>query len=287
MTATTLIAKSGRSRRNVFGRNSPLFVGGLVWLGAIVLLGITGSLWYPHNATSIDLLNPYANPSAQHWLGTDSSGRDIFSRLIQGTIPTLLGPLLVVGFSVTLGGILAVLASWFGGAWEALISRTFDILFAFPGILIAILASAIFGAGFWAPVIALSVAYSPVLGRILKTSLDRELTLPYLSALRVQGFSSFAIIARHLVPSQLPIVAVQCAVVFSYALLDLAAISYLGLGVQEPATDWGLLVSTGQSAILAGYPNQSIFAAVAILVTVLALNICGDRLARRFEIGER
>jgi peptide/nickel transport system permease protein len=255
------------------------------WLAILVILAVIGPLVAPHDPNAIDLLSLFANPSTEHLLGTDSTGRDIFSRLVVGVRLTLLGPLLVVVLAVAVGTALAVAAAWFGGWVDTVISRVLDVLFAFPGLVIAMLAVALFGAGLVAPVIALSIAYVPVMARVLRTAAIRERNLPYVAALTVQGAGRLSICLRHIVPNLLPIITVQAVVGFSYALLDLAAISYLGLGLQPPAADWGLMVSAGQSAILSGHPLQSIVAAALIVVTVLATNLLGDALAARFESG--
>jgi peptide/nickel transport system permease protein len=133
----------------------------------------------------------------------------------------------------------------------------------------------------------LIIAFMPVFGRILRTRAMRERNLPYVSSLLVQGQGRFVIASRHILPNLVPTLAVQSAVGFSYALLDLSAISYLGLGPQPPAADWGLLIAQGQSGILAGHPAQALIVSVLVLVTVLAMNVVGDSLSERFEMGER
>jgi len=133
----------------------------------------------------------------------------------------------------------------------------------------------------------LSIGYIPILGRIVRLETLRERNLPYIVALEVQGQSRTVIWFRHLLPNLAPIFVVQSAIGFSYAMLDLAAIAYLGLGPQPPATDWGLLVSTGQSGILSGHPGQSLIAASLVAATVVSANMLSDRLAQKFEIGDR
>lgn len=258
-----------------------------VWMVVLVVFAVFGALIAPYNPTALDLYNVYAWPSLAHPFGTDASGRDIFSRLIHGVAPTLAGPLIVVTISTAVGTVLAIIAAWFGGWVDNVIARVLDVLFAFPGLVVAILAVTLFGAGFIAPVLALSLAFVPVIGRILRTAAIRERNLPYIAALTVQGASKWTICFRHLLPNLLPIIVVQSAIGFSYALLELAAISYLGLGLQPPAADWGLMIARGQSAILAGHPGQSLIAAVLVLITVVSMNLLGDKLAQKFEIGER
>jgi peptide/nickel transport system permease protein len=256
-------------------------------MALLVLLAFIGPWIAPYDPNEVDIFDIYARPSPQHLLWTDESGRDIFSRLLVGGLPTLAGPFFVVVIAVVAGTTLALAAAWFGGWADSVISRTMDILFAFPGLVMAMLAVALFGPGLLAPVIALAIAYTPVMSRVLRTAALRERNLPYIAALTVQGASKWSICLRHIVPNLLPIITVQAVVAFSYALLDLAAISYLGLGLQPPSADWGLMIANGQGAILAGHPIQSVSAAILVMVTVLAMNLIGDRLAQAFEIGER
>lgn len=257
------------------------------WMTLLVVLVFIGPFLAPYDPTAIDLSDIYAPPSPQHLFGTDETGRDIFSRVLVAVPSTVVGPFLVVLFSAILGLLFALVAAWFGSITDTVISRGFDILFAFPGLVLAILVAAMFGGGFVAPVIALSIAFVPVFGRILRANAIRERTLPYISALVVQGQSRTVIAVRHILPNLLPVLVVQSAVAFSYALLDLSAISYLGLGQQPPDADWGLLIAQGQNGILAGHPQQAIIASVLVLITVLAMNVIGDALSQRYEIGER
>ncbi|WP_034271464.1 ABC transporter permease [Haloechinothrix halophila] len=238
----------------------------------------------PHDPTTIDLANPYAAPSAEHPFGTDDSGRDLLSRLLHGARLSLAGPALVAVLSLSLGTALAVVAAWCGGWVDSIVSRAIEIVFAFPGLLLAVIAAAVFGPGLTAPVCALAIAYAPLSARVIRSVAIRERNLPYVAALQIQGQSPLRICALHVLPNLLPIILVQAGLAYAYALLDLAAISFLGLGVQPPAPDWGVMITNGQGAIVEGYPQQSILAAGTVLVTVLALNLVTSRLADRFNI---
>ncbi|MFG1687025.1 ABC transporter permease [Nonomuraea sp. NPDC049269] len=252
-----------------------------------VLVAIFGPWIAPHDPVEIGTAGPYAPPSPQHWLGTDDSGRDLLSRLFVGARVSLAGPALVILLAAVLATALAIAAAWHGGWIDSLISRVIEVTFSFPGLVLAVVAAAIFGAGFLAPVLALSVAYVPVLARVLRASALKERSLPYIEALQVQGASAWSICIRHLLPNLMPLIAVQCAVGFGYALLDLAAISYLGLGTQPPAPDWGVMVANGQPSIVSGYPQQSLFAVVVVVVSVVSFNLVGEALARRFGHEDR
>ncbi|WP_328477484.1 ABC transporter permease [Actinoplanes sp. NBC_00393] len=248
----------------------------------VVCVAIAAPWLAPYDPNGVDPLNAYAPASPQHWLGTDDLGRDLLSRLIHGARTSLAGPLIVVLAAGTVGSTLAITAAWFGGWFDNLISRALDVLFAFPGLVLAITVAALFGTGFVTPVVALSLAFVPVIARVMRAAALRERSLPYIEALRVQGFSAWHICLRHLLPNLAPLLVVQAAIGFGYAMIDLASISFLGLGLQPPAADWGLMIANGQPSILAGFPQQSLVAAVAVVVTVVAFTALAERLALRF-----
>lgn len=265
----------------------PLTAAAVVVCSLLALVAIIGPFIAPQDATALDPLSVLAPSSSAHWLGTDDTGRDILSRLIVGARPSLAGPALVIGLSAVVGTLLAILGAWHGGWVDAAVARFIEVTFAFPGLILAVVVAAVFGAGFLAPVIALSIAYVPVLARVLRAAALKERSLPYVDALRVQGASGWAICVRHLLPNLLPLIVVQSAVGFGYAMLDLAAISYLGLGIQPPAPDWGVMVATGQPSIIGGNPEQSLYAAAVVVVAVVSFNLVGEWLARRFDIEDQ
>jgi peptide/nickel transport system permease protein len=280
------------------GRRRPAAVlrlagaGWAVVIASVVVLGmivcaIFAPLVAPHSPTAIDAIHVFAGSSSQHLLGTDDLGRDILSRLIYGARPSLAGPALVIVLSSIAGTALALIAGWWRGFMDASISRAMDILFAFPGLILAVVAAAVFGAGFVAPVLALSIAYTPVIARILRAAVIRERNLPYVEALQLQGASGVGISLRHILPNIAPLILVQSTVGFGYAMLDLATISFLGLGIQPPAADWGTMAANGQPSILNGDPQQAIYASLTVLIAVVAVNVIGERFARRFDIDAR
>ncbi|MEV4031629.1 ABC transporter permease [Streptomyces umbrinus] len=285
MSTAQLMMRPGRgalSRR--MAALGPLATMAAVVCTLLVLAAVVGPFVSPHDATALDPLAILAPPSPEHWLGTDNLGRDIFSRLIIGARPSLAGPALVILLSAVASTLLAILSAWHGGWVDAVIARVVEVTFAFPGLILAVVAAALFGSGFIAPVIALSIAYVPLLTRVLRTAALKERNLPYIEALRIQGASSWTICLRHLLPNLLPLIVVQSAVGFGYAMLDLAAISYLGLGIQPPAPDWGVMVANGQPSIVGGNPQQSLYAAAVVVAAVICFNLVGERLARHFDI---
>ena len=190
----------------------------------------------------------------------------------------MLGPLAVVVGSMAAGVLLAVTAAWRRGASDAVISSGLDVLFAFPGILLAVLAAAVFGAGLTAAAIALAIAYMPYVARVLRGAALKERSQPYVAALEVQGASAASICLRHLIPNIMPLIVAQATILFGYAMVDLAAISFLGLGVQPPEPNWGVMISENQVGIPQGYPLPALVACACIVVVVIAVNVLGERL---------
>jgi peptide/nickel transport system permease protein len=244
-------------------------------------VAIFGRVLTPHDPDEISLSDAYLGSTGDHLLGLDSQGRDIVSRLLVGARASLLGPLIVVVLSILVGGALAIISAWRGGMVDSAISSVLDILFAFPGILLAVLVAAVFGPSLTTAALALAVAYTPYIARVVRGAALRERSQPYIAALSVQGHPSFSICLRHLVPNVMPLIVAQATIVFGYAMVDLAAISFIGLGVQPPGTDWGLMVSGGQAGVLQGYVAEAFAAGLCIVVVVVAFNLLGERLADR------
>lgn len=251
--------------------------------GLLVVAALFAPLLAPYHADSIDIYSINQGPSATHLLGTDSLGRDIFSRLLVGARLSLLGPALVTLVATSLGVAIAVAAAWRGGWLSRIAFRVLDVLFAFPSLLFAVLAVVALGTGLVAPVLALAVAYTPYIARIVHSVALRERQLPYIEACQLAGFSSWRTSVRHLLRNIRLFVIAQATITFGYALLDLAAISFIGLGVQPPTADWGLMVSDGASALVNGQPQESLSAGLAIVITVVAFNILGERVSARAE----
>lgn len=266
--------------------------GWLFWLSCGVLVGfvlmaIFAPLLAPYPPDQTDLLNALAPPSAEHLLGTNQVGQDTLSRIIFGARTSLVGPLAIVVLSTVLGVVLGLAAGWRGGWLDALLSRAFDIMFAFPGLLLAILAVALFGKGMTAPVIAMSIAYTPFVARLVRSLVLQAKARPFIAAYHVQGFGSTHIATRRLLPNISPTVLAQSTLNFGYAVIDLAALSFLGLGVQPPTPDWGAMVNEGRGAILAGQPLSAVAPAIAIVIVVVAFNIVGEEFADRIAGRDR
>ena len=285
-TTTVPYRRPGLRRLRVLGQG-PLFTVSVGVLVALVLVAVFAPLLAPYDPEAVDLSASLVGTSADHLLGTDQSGRDILSRLMHGARTGLLGPLLVVGVSTLLGTLLGVVAAWRGGWADSVLSRSMDMVFAIPGLLLAILLVSVVGSGMTAPVIAMAVAYTPYVGRLVRGIARQEKARPYIESYRVQGWSGWTVCLRHLLPNIAPTVFAQSAMNFGYALMDLAALSYLGFGVQPPTADWGAMINEGQSAVQQGAMLPALAPSACIVLAVVAFGIVGEGLADRIARRER
>lgn len=251
----------------------------------VVLAAVLVPLIAPYSPYEGSISTRHEAWSLAHLMGTDQSGRDILSRIMWGARTSLVGPLIVVLGTATLGATLALTAAWWGGKVDAFIGRVLDILFAFPTMLLAILAIAIFGPSLVTASVALAIGYVPYTARVIRSVALRERSLPYVSSARLQGISGLIVTLRHILPNVRTQILTGMTINFGYAMIDLAALSFLGLGVQPPTPDWGLMVANGQGSLQQGFWEQSIFAGLAIVVTVAAFGYIGEQLGGRRAAG--
>jgi peptide/nickel transport system permease protein len=252
-------------------------------IALVLFLTAFGPLLAPHDPTLPNQAYAYVGPMAGHPLGFDGQGRDLLSRALAGARTAVLAPLFITALAVVFGCILGIASAYAGGWVDTAISALLDLVFSFPGLLVAILAAAVFGNGVTAPVVALAIGYTPYLARVVRSAALRERSRDYIAACELQGMSGFVVSFRHLFPNIAPVVVAQGTLVFGYSIADFAAVSYLGLGVQPPAADWGVMVANGQLALLLGYPMESLVPGLLIVVTVVAVNVLGERLLQAEE----
>jgi peptide/nickel transport system permease protein len=286
MTSTATVAASTGGAVPRTRRRAVPGLRGVGWLGyasaAIIalaaLIAVFGPLLAPFAPDQGDLSHAFVGGNPAHPLGFDSQGRDLLSRLLVGARSSMLGAFIVVALSMTAGTVLAVVAAWKRGWVDNLISSGADLVFAFPGLLLAVLAAAVFGPSQLSAALSLAVAYTPYVARIIRGAALRERSLPYIEALEVQGSAAWTISVRHVVPNIAPILVAQATILFGWAALDLAAISFVGLGVQPPQADWGVMAAEGKTGVLQGFPTESLAAGSALVLVVVAFNVLGERL---------
>ncbi len=216
-------------------------------------------------------------PSAGHWLGTDSLGRDVASEILAGARISILVGVIAVGIGVIFGVALGLVAASAKGVVEDLIMRLSDFAFAFPALLMAIMLTATFGAGVVNAIIAIGVFNVPLFARVTRASANAVMAREFILAARASGKGPVAIAFEHVLPNVAPVLIVQATIQFAIAVLAEAALSYLGLGAQPPQTSWGRMLSEAQN-LLYQAPRLAVFPGLAIMIAVLGLNLLGDGL---------
>ena len=229
----------------------------------------------PYDPYQQDLGQSLLPPSAEHWFGTDLQGRDIFCRVMVGTQISLSVGLIAVAFSLTIGVILGSIAGYKGGKWDTVIMRIMDMMLAIPSILLAIAIMAALGPGIEKAVVAIGLVAIPEYARIVRSEILSIKENDYVAAARVIGDSNFKIVFKHVLPNVLPSIIVRATLGISTAILDAAALGFLGLGVQPPAAEWGDMLGRGRNELFRA-PWLMIFPGLAITLTVLAFNLLGD-----------
>lgn len=255
----------------------PLAVVSAIILLLIIVVTVAAPVLAPYAPTATDVLNATKAPDGAHLLGTDMQGRDVFSRLLYGGRTALLAPLAVVAIAVIIGVPLGLFAGYLGGKFDNILMRICDVVLAFPSMLIALLTVAFLGRGLQNAISVLGLFYIPMLARMVRAQVIVQKEQNYVEACHAMGYSMMRTMFLHILPNCVSAVIVQSTLCLGYAMLDLAALSYLGLGVQPPASDWGYMLSEGKQ-VLTFAPWLSLSAGAAIMITVACFNFLGDGL---------
>lgn len=229
----------------------------------------------PENFFDYDKLND--GPSAEHWLGVDSLGRDIFSRIIAGTRISLVAGFVSVAVGALIGTLLGLIAGYYEGWADRVIMRISDVLFAFPGILLAIGIVAIIGGGMINVVIAVAVFSIPTFARLVRGNTLSLKHLTYVEAVRSLGASDTTILLRHILPGTISVIMVYLSMRIGTSIITAASLSFLGLGAQPPMPEWGAMLNEARADMVTA-PHTALFPILAIFFTVLAFNLLGDGL---------
>lgn len=262
-------------------RVHPQLVIGAVLVGLVVVTALVSLVWTPYDPehAGAERLLP---PGSEHWLGTDRFGRDVLSQVMAGAQITLLVGLVAVGIAAVVGVPLGVLAGMRGGRLGALLMRGSDILLAFPGLLLAIVLGAVYGAGTVTAMVALGIGSIPAFARVARGGTLQVVRSDYVLAARAANRGELAIAARHVLPNIGGMVMVQCSVNFAIAVLAEAGLSFLGLGTPPPTPSWGRMLQESQQ-FLGVADHLAIVPGVAIAVAVLGFNLLGDGLRDVFD----
>ena len=258
-------------------RENKAAMAGLIIIALLVFVAFFGPLLEPYNPNVGDLKDSLQGPSVQHIMGTDEQGRDIFSRIIDGTKVSLRVGVISVSFALLMGILLGSLAAYYEGVVDLVIMRVMDIMLAIPSLLLAIAFMTALGRGIDKAIFAIGFVTIPEYARIVRGCILSVKGNDYVSAARAIGNRDAAIIFRHILPNVLSPIIVRATLGISTAILETAALGFLGLGVQPPYAEWGSMLGSGRSYFF-NAPYIVLFPGIAITITVLAFNLLGDGL---------
>ncbi|EGJ12424.1 ABC transporter permease protein [Rubrivivax benzoatilyticus JA2 = ATCC BAA-35] len=250
---------------------------GALLVGSVLLLALVSLVWTPWAPDELDIGARLQPPSAAHWLGTDSLGRDIVSLLMAGAQTSLLVGVVAVAIGLVLGVTLGCVAAARRGWLDELLMRAADFTFAFPALLSAILLAAVYGPGLATSVVAIGLYNVPVFARVTRGAALGIWAREYVLAARAAGKGGWRITLDHVLPNIAAALVVQATIAFATAILAEAALSYLGLGTQPPRPSWGRMLNEAQTQWFQA-PMQAVYPGLAIMTTVLGLNLLGDAL---------
>jgi peptide/nickel transport system permease protein len=281
--------------RNILRQRSAVV--GLILIGFLVLVALLAPLIATHDpnlpmiglepgakprmAPCIHLLGcPASQP--EHFFGLDGNSRDVFSRVVYGSQVSLRIGFLTVGFAIIIGGIIGAIAGYFGSRTDNVLMRGMDVVLAFPSLLLAIAIVTVLGQSLINAQLAIGIVAIPVFARVMRSAVLSVREQDFVAASQALGESSIGILIRRIVPNSLTPLIVQGTLGIAVAILDVAALSFLGLGAQPPLAEWGSMIGIERNAVFAA-PHLILFPGMAIVITVLAFNLLGDGLRDAFD----
>lgn len=264
------------------GLPAPNALVGGVLIAILLASAATGALWTPYDPLKLSFREKLAAPSALHWLGTDEFGRDVLSRLMAGAATSVWISVLTVTLAVIAGTLIGLLSGYLRGWTDRIVMAFNDALLAFPGILLALGLLAVVGANKYGIIVALGIAYTPSVARVVRGTVLSLREREFVAASRVMGNSEAFTMMRHILPNCIAPLTVLATSMFGYVLLAESALSFLGLGVPPPAPTWGNMLAASRP-----YIGQAmwlgIFPGLCISLTLLGINLLGDALRDRLD----
>lgn len=273
--STTIQKRTLDRLEGIFGvlSSNTLVLTGSIMVGLVVLVGLLAPIIAPYDPNAQEFAT-MAPPSVGHPFGTDSVGRDVFSRVIFGTRIALLIGVLVVTISSVIGVPLGLIAAYRGGWSGSLIMRGIDVLVSIPPLLFAIVVVASFGANIYVAIAAIGITYIPLVTRVIRGAGISVAEEEYIIAAETMGYSESRVMFKHMLPNIIAPFIVQSTVNIAFAIIDAAALSFLGLGVQPPQASWGAMIASGKGYLLFAW-WIAIFPGIFLAMTVLGFNLLG------------
>ena len=250
---------------------------GLIITGIFLAMAIIGRFWTPCSTTAMSAMEMNQAPSLAHWMGTDNFGRDIFSRVMNGSGSTFIIAVCTVTFGCIVGTIVGALTGYYGGLFDNIIMRLNDILLSFPSILLALIFISFLGPGSYNIIVALGILFVPSFARIVRSEVIRAKELDFVKSARIMGVGRMRIIFRHILPNARVSILTSAAIGFNNAVLAEASMSYLSLGVQPPEPSLGRMLSESQ-AYMFNTPWYSIFPGITIIFIILGFSLLAEGL---------
>jgi len=272
-----------RKRRSFrFGLGLYLSIG---WLAFLVIIAVFAPLIMAHDPVAQDPSALFEPPSWNHWLGTDDVGRDVLSRLVYGTRPTLLGVLITIGVASALGIPWGLISGYVGGWVDLAMMRVVDAILVFPGLVLALALTAAFGTGLESTMTALGLVFSPLIARVIRVSVLSLRHKDFVTITKMYGASMFHRLFRHVLPNAMPATVVQLTLMSGLAILAQTGLNFLGLGVPSPHPSWGASVAETFRYVMLD-PWAPVVPGLIVVVTVLAIYRVGDQLRTQFEVRD-
>lgn len=245
-------------------------------VGVMLLIALLAPLFIPETAaTQMDMRARLSGPTAAHIFGTDQLGRDLFYRVVLGAQTSVMIAGAAVMVSIVIGLPLGVISGYYGGVTDNVLMRLVDTLLSFPALLLALTISAVLGPNLTNTIIAIGIAFTPFLARIIRGEALRVAQMPYVEAARAAGTTDLQMIIRHILPNIMPAIIVQGTISLAFAILAEAGLSFLGLGTQPPDASWGLMIQASRDYLDVA-PWTALVPGGAVAITVLGLNMFGD-----------
>lgn len=274
---------NGKIAFKKFLKNKSAVLGIAVLLFLVILACFAPQISGTDNPNRMDGTSSFSAPSPKHLFGTDDLGRDLFARVVYGAKYTIFVGIFTVAISMLIGTSLGLIAGYYGGAADRIITSITDAIWSLPTIILALAITATLGAGLKNCIIAIGICFIPAFFRVVRSVVITVRELEYVQAAKAIGLNDFEIIVRYVLPNVAPVIIVQSSLNAAQAIISEAALSYLGLGIQPPDASWGYLLKTAQQYMQSA-PWLCIIPGVMILTVVLALNFVGDGLRDALDV---
>ncbi|NBS97277.1 MAG: ABC transporter permease [Betaproteobacteria bacterium] len=258
--------------------DNPFTLLAVFMFAGFLVIAVIGPSIAPYGPLASNASQALTGPSAQHWFGTDSLGRDIFSRVLVATRIDFSIALSAVGFSFIVGGFLGAVAGFWGGRIERIIMRLCDMVMSFPLFVLAMGIVAALGNSVFNIILATAIVNLPFYIRVARTEVNVRREAGFIEAARLSGNSDWRILFHHLIPNALPPMMVQVSLNMGWAILNAAGLSFIGLGVSPPEAEWGILVAEGATYIISGEWWVALFPGAVLMLAVFTFNLLGDGL---------